>query len=48
MAVPRIVGVSKYSGEEGCVKEQECEHEMSTVSERTHFGLTRAIAARRR
>lgn len=47
MAVPRIFGVSKYSGE-GCVKEQECEHEMSTVSERTHFGLTRAIAARRR
>lgn len=30
MAVPRIVGVSKYSGE-GFVKEQECENEMSTV-----------------
>lgn len=47
MAVSRIVGVSKYSGE-GCVKEKECENEMSTVSERTRFGLTRAIPARRR
>lgn len=46
MAVPRIVGVSKYSGEEGCVKEQECENEYS--SERTRFGLTSEIPARRR